>query len=147
MRPVSCTHALDESGDCWRACVATILGLSAPEVPHFVHLDEQGGGDWIDLTRTWLNGRCLGLVVRHCNSSDWSLDDVLLYWSAENPGTPIIVSGEAGDDPSDNHAVVVLNGRIAHDPSGIGLAGPMVNNEKDADRFWRISIITLGADR
>jgi hypothetical protein len=26
-----------EPGDCWRACIATILGLPLAEVPHILH--------------------------------------------------------------------------------------------------------------
>lgn len=38
-------------GDCWRACIATILGLPRDTVPHFI---QDHGDEWLEATEEWL---------------------------------------------------------------------------------------------
>jgi hypothetical protein len=47
-----------EVGDCVRACTASILGLNASEVPHFVG---EHSGNWRSHWEDWLEAR--GLIV------------------------------------------------------------------------------------
>jgi hypothetical protein len=43
-------------GDCWRACIAGLLGYRRAEVPHFVAQDETEM-DWLEQTQEWLRKR------------------------------------------------------------------------------------------
>ena len=60
MKPQRCLVSLAdhnagiELGDCWRACVATILRLPAREVPNFVDLAKD---EFLERTRDWLADR------------------------------------------------------------------------------------------
>ena len=59
--PTEMTSAVDQEflsdpdngvlGDCWRACIATILGLPGSVVPHFVR---DHGDEWLEATEDWL---------------------------------------------------------------------------------------------
>jgi hypothetical protein len=46
-------------GDCWRACIASVLDLPADEVPHFVSLywSEEDPTLWYFETASWLKER------------------------------------------------------------------------------------------
>lgn len=45
-------------GDCWRACIAGLLGyLTSADVPHFVAQDETEL-DWLEQTQQWLRKQC-----------------------------------------------------------------------------------------
>lgn len=101
-------HRPDEDaiGDCWRTCIACILGLSRPDlIPHFVAdgLDLSRADD-VAAARRWLRsneGLDLGFV---------KLDD------ATRLGVPAIgtVASKAGPW---NHCVVVQHGAVIWCPS------------------------------
>ncbi len=118
-------------GDCWRACIATITGAAIEAVPNFMHIDAgpvvAGGKRLADeglrLTREWLAPQGLSLFETYC-SAGWSLNELLDTFSKPNPGVPIIVCGFPKADPSEGHAVIAMDGKIVHDPSGQGLGGP-----------------------
>lgn len=132
MRPQRCITAMPH-GDCWRACIATIIGAPIESVPNFMHLPEaqgsfdRGGRPIADaglrLTREWLAPHGFSLFETYC-SAKWSLTEVLATFSQPNPDVPVIVIGVAGDGSNDSHAIVAMNGDVAHDPSGVGLNGP-----------------------
>ena len=140
--PQRCIAAPDEGGDCWRACIASVLDMPAAMVPNFAHLHP----DWdtmIAAAREWLAPRGWS-IFRSYISAGWDLDDVLSWFSGNNPHVPVILTGQSAADPKDNHAVVLLNGRIAHDPSNAGLAGPCVN-EKGEPGWWWYDVICVAA--
>ena len=39
-------------GDCWRACIASVIGCPIAEVPHFVR--DHGDDGWFEATNAWL---------------------------------------------------------------------------------------------
>jgi hypothetical protein len=87
-------------GNCFSACLASILELSLDEVPCFT------GEDWLSQYNLWLADNNLALV--NC-----------LYKDAEgNVLAPAGYSILAADSPRGNwkHAVVCFNGNIVHDP-------------------------------
>jgi len=99
-------------GDCWRTCIANLLGLKPQAVPHFV---QDNFGDGTDAaasykaTRDWLAARNLSLL------------SIALY--TDEPQTfdfglsPYIMGGRSGR--SDISHVVLGHGnfQILHDPS------------------------------
>ena len=51
-------------GDCWRACLASVLERDLDEVPHFIDLEEELGYYYLDLTNSWLRRQRYPFVVR-----------------------------------------------------------------------------------
>lgn len=136
-------------GDCYRACIATILDLPSEEVPNFGHLaggSADGDGDKAtDLARAWLAERGLGTFKTWVNG-EWSIEKLLNLFSRDNPGVPWILHGEARHKgPGDfNHSVVCLDGEIAHDPSGAGILGPCVDISGERPWWW-VEVLAIGA--
>lgn len=123
LRPQFCLEP-NPHGDCWRACLATITGLDAATMPNFMHLggEDRTGDTGVAFAREWL--RPYGLTVFSTFLPNWRLLLVLQDASAINPGAAFILTGRA-KGVEDHHSVVALDGAIVHDPSGVGLSGPM----------------------
>lgn len=108
MKPVLQTRFGKGEGNCLNACVASILALP---------LGGPGGvAESHDFLRAWLFERDLGIV-----------------WVTRQPGTVTLAgagsyyigSGESPRDPAIDHAIVMSEGKEAHDPhpSGAFLRG------------------------
>lgn len=109
-------------GDCFRACIATILGLPREDVPHFVKLgtaddgtdirDDDGQPRWANLTQAWLAER--GLTFYY-----WDIGEAAPAANRiEQSAYPhIILSGPSPRGPFP-HAIVGDNetGEPVHDP-------------------------------
>lgn len=117
MRPVNQLELHDPPdsiGDCFRACIASILELPADEVPHFGRLA------WPDENMDVIAASWLALL----------LNRELVYWDAPlfrgDPlwDLPLIASGKSPRSEA-HHAVVWQYGKVAHDPhpSDSGLDG------------------------
>lgn len=96
MRPVDQTTFGQPGGNCFSACVASLLHLTIGDVPYFM-----GASDWVEEFANWLSPRWLYPVTIRCQSGDW------------RPRGFYILGGES---PRGSHAVVALHGRIVHDP-------------------------------
>jgi hypothetical protein len=58
-----------DKGDCWRACIASILEMKSDDVPNFVGLAKKGFGESAsDLAKEWLRER--GIVMLECRGRD-----------------------------------------------------------------------------
>jgi hypothetical protein len=119
VRPVPQTLFGDGSdgrpaGDCFRACVASLLELPIEEVPHVVEDHVRGGTHWAIALNRWLRPRGLGYVEMPAQgSSCYGMLDVSGgYYVASGPGPR-----------GYPHAVIEREGVLAHDPhpSGAGL--------------------------
>lgn len=92
-------------GDCFRAVIATLVGVPAGEVPHFVKLgDAEGdtdasGSRWWDLTLDWL-------YARHLWIENLPVDPV--------PQRPHLASGPGPRGLQ--HCVAVDTDGTVHDP-------------------------------
>lgn len=113
-----------ERGNCYPACLATILGLPLKQVPHFWADHELVADGW-EAIRTWL-GSIGGYSVVTYSWSDFR--DYLSHWRMVVGDSACIFSGRSPRGEFE-HAVV---GRITetgwelvHDPhpSGAGLVG------------------------
>jgi hypothetical protein len=90
-------------GDCWRACIASILGVPAEEVPHFLKLElEELKASWITLTVEWLRERGYSLI-RLDSAPFWVSDGFLCIASGMSPR-------------GFRHCVVYDGFDIVHDP-------------------------------
>lgn len=154
MTPVRCISGPGEFGDCWRACIASILDLEASAVPNFFHFANARAADGTEcnkiayeLGREWLAARGLGLFRLWAYGS-WSLEKLLEQYGSFSPDVPFIVHGTPTGIPQgeDAHAVVAIGDRIAHDPSGAGVAGPcLCLCEPGCPGLWWIDVITFAA--
>ena len=93
-------------GDCFRACVASILELPINEVPHFCATEE-----WIPPLQAWFRERGWMPLLVAGDIGCWLLD---AYHVAAGPGSR---DGCA-------HCVVCRGDELAHDPlpGGMGLS-------------------------
>ena len=122
MTPVYQTHFSRDGdrGNCWAACIASLVGCRIGDVPDTRHSTD---GTWFDLTSEWLSGR--GLVIEVIGGKrklPESMGGGCVSYDA--PIGWAIACGKSPRGPW-GHAVVVFDGRIIHDPhpSGAGLVG------------------------
>jgi hypothetical protein len=123
-------------GDCVKCCVASVLELSYEAVPHFVAgevLIPQLGAepyiaDWYTGLNYWLRTNGWALQARHTSyyknpaPREYSTQ-VDLYEQRERPNGECrhagywIASVISENFEGSTHAVVMLDGEVAHDPS------------------------------
>lgn len=96
----------------------------------------------LDAARVWLLPRGLTIYQTYCSGA-WPLEKVLQWFSAPSPGAPFILCGASARVSTIDHAVVAMDGRVAHDPSGSGLCGPC--QIVDDDRWWYMHVICVRA--
>lgn len=132
-------------GDCFRACIASVIERPCSEVPHFVV--ECGEQDHVYFARDWLRTQGLDLFETYYPDS-WTLDDVLKWSCADNPGLPMILSGHPpGGPPNEGHAVIMMDGRIVYDPGHCGLDGPSECREDAPGRpRWWVYVVCLASN-
>ena len=106
-------------GDCFRACVASLLELPAEDVPHFCETGMEGAVERCD---AWLNERGLALFAIPFTADSPEL--VMRTVAHNNDGIYYLLTGTSRSGC--NHSVVCLGDSIAHDPSPIsaGIVGP-----------------------
>ena len=98
MIPVTQT-AFGEVGNCFSACLASLLHLPIDQVPYFM---EQG--KWYERAQAWLRRRGLYLVAFH-------------YGAWEPPGYYVLGgTSPRSTRPQDKHAVVAFGSEMIHDP-------------------------------
>jgi hypothetical protein len=117
MKPVTQTTFYDPSmpvdqqrGNCWSACLASLLELDIEEVPDFVQIEVSGGQYWWEHTLEWLAHR------------GYRLARVM----GELPKDPYIMCGISPRSPNGEpvgHSVIYQDGVMIHDPhpSGDGI--------------------------
>lgn len=103
MIPVDQTKFGKGEGNCYQACLASILHLSIDEIPQFDEAEERGGY-WLTAANRWANERGLHIIV--VREIDW------VSWS-RYPGY-YICGGPA--ERGLGHACVYHKGELAHDP-------------------------------
>lgn len=106
-------------GDCMRACIASLLGLSAEAVPHF--LEEGNASKYHKRIADFLDAR--GLMLLEIPALDYNR----LKWNHHQGDLYHLMSGPSPRGKGMYHSVVGKNGVVWFDPhpSRHGLAGPM----------------------
>jgi hypothetical protein len=102
-----------QRGNCFRACMATLLSIDIDELPAF---EEQSDNVWIPAKR-WLIDR--GLSIRN-------------YHKDFPPDGYSIATGPSPRNPNIYHAVVALDGMIFFDPH------PDRSGLASTERYWQI---------
>lgn len=128
----------DRWGDCYRTCVAVIMGVNAADVPHFC---DGGADDGAQRCRDWLAqfsmSHWTGYYPTAC-----TLEDILRTNEVLNPGVPYILTAQG--PRGCNHSVVVMDGEVICDPYTGGpnpdaLIGPAIGPEGQC--FWWVEVI------
>lgn len=115
-------------GDCFRTCVACVLGMEAKDVPHFYgdilpkDFTEKDALKVYNNLKKWLWGQGYS-IVNTSMPGDFSYERVMeeiANWTE----MPVILTGSSGG--GSNHSVVVYRGGVICDPSydGPNLVGP-----------------------
>lgn len=109
MKPCLQTSFGDKQGNCFSACIASLLELAIEDVPNFCV--DYGEDDWQNEAEKWLGKRGLALVSVQINEEVPAWD---FYWMA---------GGKSGRGIY--HAVIYRAGELVHDPhpSGCGING------------------------
>ncbi|AIZ01780.1 hypothetical protein ArV1_093 [Arthrobacter phage vB_ArtM-ArV1] len=121
MIPVDQTilHTEETVGNCWQACIASLLELPIEDVPHFI-LHE----DWWEATKAFVSVHKPGWTIEHYPTV------FPAYQDPDHPEAPTHVIG-SGQSPRGDflHAAIVdaVTGELAHDPhpSRAGFVGEM----------------------
>jgi hypothetical protein len=97
----------DRMGNCLQAAIASMLDLPLDEVPHFVQIDEDTGGNinWWTHMVAWLRER------------GWRVD------TRVEPGEVYLGGGPSPRGADLHHVAVYRDGELVHDPhpDGTGL--------------------------
>lgn len=99
-------------GDCFRACIASLLDLEVTEVPH-VNADITFE-EWDKMYRDFLHDRGYRKIALPLVAS--SPEEALSITAGWADGLPYIFSG-ADRLGSGSHAVIAQHGKIIHDPN------------------------------
>ena len=115
-------------GNCYSACLASILELELDEVPFFMHPDIPME-KVIENKNKWFMENGLRSVEMPF------LDNPLHLMGMVNPGIYYIFSGNSEDDVG--HSVVCIDDEIVHDPAGnIGIHKPFPPNHDEMALYW-----------
>lgn len=108
-----------EIGDCWRCCIAAVLGVPATEVPHFFRNEDGTVNHNVDAdTQRWLNER--GYCIAYANTNGGREAFNFPRWANDKGFVhpPVISCGptERSKGLGKHHAVVTINGGMVYDP-------------------------------
>lgn len=90
----------DELGNCFRACVASLLEVKVDELPRFEKWMFENPKAWERIFSSWLDNSRFSLELR------WSSNPLSCHTIAFGPSPR----------SDDNHCVVSKDGDIVHDP-------------------------------
>jgi|GEM_PF-827209 hypothetical protein len=118
-----------ENGDCFRACVATLLGLTLEQVPHFCR--KGNDGNWFNEFQEWLKAR--GWTCFSVSSGDpdgW-------FMSVAMSDAVYLLAGPSPRFEGELHQVLARGGEIIHDPhpDNTGLLPPAEGE------YWEATIV------
>jgi hypothetical protein len=104
MIPVEQTHLMPPLGNCFDACMASILEMSLDVMPHHT------GTDWILRWNDWLRPRNLCMIVTPIPDRE----QLHLYADHLMPGYTVLAARSPRGDWL--HAVVCYDGKVVWDP-------------------------------
>jgi len=107
-------------GDCFRACIASLLERDPKDVPHFCGYDDSKEitGKWnIDVNK-WLAQYGFAYVEWPVSSQE-DYEPFFKQREENHPNYPLyhVITGNSPNFENTSHAVVGKNGKVFHDPS------------------------------
>lgn len=98
------------SGDCFRACLCSILELPIEAIPNF---QQNEGANFDELWKAWNDKSPYRLIQVQCETPEETFTDCAVIATGKSPRGNY------------NHSVVWRNGKIIHDPhpGQLGLKG------------------------
>lgn len=127
-----------QNGDCFQACLATMLGRTLNQVPNFLEGLSNGGvisDSVLQLMATWLKGAgCGGFVEFGFNMPMQAVMDQI---ALQFPTSYYMLTGCTDDYRV--HSVVCNGNRIVHDPAT--LPGHSVLRRACNDGFFRVGFL------
>ncbi len=133
-------HDPDEGliGDCWRTCIANLLGLKPQQVPHFLedHWQDGHGGDaYIVATKAWLAKRNLQIVEICLDAYDPN--------GTRHFGDALYILGGQTDESGIGHVCIGKGHfQVVHNPAThLKPFGPL--RESDQDCYWVIFLVPI----
>jgi len=128
-------------GDCFRACIASILELPLSAVPHF-SLEVEFGGQtynrWVMVDEFLASHNLLRCVVFHKLLNIEALFHTMSNWAPSRSDFYYILDGESST-PGLLHSVVASRSRIRHNPSPTAtIIGP--GDFGYSDKHFRVHI-------
>ena len=128
----------DSWGDCFRACIASVLNLGSRDVPHFMDGDPPED-QWQKVVERWMNAHGYTYIEVPFMSTDGvsfsedkGLHAVLKTIAVNNPNVYYML---AGNSPAGSHSVVCFNDEIVHDPAGREPGDQIVGPNEDGI-YW-----------
>ncbi len=134
-------------GDCFRACIASLLDEPTNAVPHFTAPYGRlvSAEQSVANARRWLLSRHgLNYIEFPVGDSSWTLHQIL-QWADIVLGNGVhwkLLGQSRSDLP---HCVVCRGGQIVHDPTygdPHGIVGPAQN--EDGDRYFWVALLVRG---
>lgn len=110
MKPVDQTNFGMPGGNCFSACLASLLEIDLAEVPYFM-----GEADWVGAVNRWLQPRGLyALLLKSNDGEDYRFLQGFYILSGTSPRA----NGEI--DPETKlpwqHSVIARGNKVVHDP-------------------------------
>lgn len=138
MIPVHCLvkhdPTINQAGDCFRACVASIMEMRVDDVPHFFHDSCDGDTGHARLREWLLLHKRIPFYIAF--PDDKSLDDVLQLMNFGGSTAYYVLFGKTSRDVE--HCVVCCGSELVHDPAWYrsAIVGPI-------DNVWTVMLITV----
>lgn len=108
MKPVDQTTFGFPGGNCFSACIASILEIPLEDVPYFMG-DTLDDDQWFERLSEWLRPWGLYAVCFKLSDDGWVPEGIHVL-SGQSPRKP--------DEPMSFHSVVAQGTKILHDPHG-----------------------------
>jgi hypothetical protein len=113
LRLVDQTLFGDKNGNCFPACVATVLGIPLDEIPNWCVEVPGDDGAWYRAFAKWLNARGLAPVSFNFKSEADATNHLSWAWEIA-PLAPWIAGGPTSRG---QHSVVYVGRDFVHDPN------------------------------
>jgi hypothetical protein len=120
-------------GDCFRACVASLLSFSSiNDVPHFYRDGDDNRG--LAEFKGWLSGHASMRPFYTAIGGAATIDDVFAMMAGVNADIEYLLFCQCGGE---NHVLICKNDKIIHDPSWYRskITGPCDNG------YWVIMVL------
>lgn len=104
----------DKYGDCYRACLASVLELPITEVPHIARMQAEGKGTFWEIANEWLASK--GLFVLQVRHQYGEAHPFPFGYCAGHAMYHILSSPSPRQPDAIWHSVVACNGVMVFDP-------------------------------